>query len=84
MAESGLSCAELVELVNDYLDGALAPADRSRFDEHLEECDGCRNYLEQMRITIGLTGRLRIADLSTSAQADLIAAFRSYRGNSPG
>jgi len=84
MAESDLSCAELVELVNDYLDGALPPTDRFRFDEHLEECDGCRNYLEQMRMTIGLTGRLRVADLSTRARADLIAAFRGYRGNSPG
>jgi len=84
VAESDLSCVELVEFVNDYLDEALPPAERVRFDEHLEECDGCRNYVEQMRITIGLTGRLRVSDLSESARADLIAAFRGFRANSPG
>ena len=84
MAEDDLSCAELVELVNDYLDEALPHADRIRFDEHLDVCAGCRNYLDQMRTTIGLTGRLRVADLSADARADLVAAFRGYRTGSPG
>lgn len=84
MAENDLSCAELVELVNDYLDDAMPAHERIRFDEHLEECDGCRNYLEQMRTTIGLTGHLRVADLSARARADLISAFRGFRTDSPG
>jgi hypothetical protein len=84
MAEDELSCAELVELVNDYLDEALSSPDRLRFDEHLDVCEGCRNYLEQMRLTVALTGRLRVGDLSAGARADLIAAFRGYRTDSPG
>ena len=84
MAEGDLSCAELVELVNDYLDEALPPTERLRFDAHLDESEGCRNYVGQLRITIGLTGRLRISDLSAAARADLISAFRGYRGISPG
>jgi len=84
MAEDDLSCLELVELVNDYLDEALPPLERIRFDEHLAVCEGCRNYLAQMQTTIGLTGRLRVADLSPAARADLIAAFRGFRTDSPG
>jgi anti-sigma factor RsiW len=53
MAED-MSCQELVELVTDYLEDALAPADRARFDAHLADCPGCTNYLEQMRATIAL------------------------------
>lgn len=84
MAEDDLSCAELVELVNDYIENALPDAERVRFEQHLEVCAGCRNYLEQMTTTIGLTGRLRIADLSPEARSNLIAAFRGYRSGSPG
>ena len=79
-----LNCAELVELVSDYIDGALALDDRLRFEEHLTICSGCANYLDQMRTTIALSGRLRVDDLSPEARADLVHAFRGWRANSPG
>jgi len=79
-----LTCAELVELVSDYIEGALALCDRVRFEEHLTICTGCANYLDQMRTTIALTGRLRVDDLSPEVWADLVDAFRGWRANSPG
>ena len=54
-----MTCQELVELVTEYLEGALPASDRRRFDEHLAECPHCVAYLDQMRITIRLVGRLR-------------------------
>jgi anti-sigma factor RsiW len=59
MSEQELSCKEVVEIVNDYLEGVMSPHDRARFDAHLSICDGCTNYLEQMRETIRLTGMLK-------------------------
>jgi len=53
-----LTCKELVELVTDYLEGALSAETRKRFDDHLEGCPFCRIYLEQMRQTIGALGQL--------------------------
>jgi anti-sigma factor RsiW len=79
-----LTCAELVELVSDYIDGALAPDNRVRFEEHLAICSGCVNYVNQMRTTIALSGRLRVDDLSPDVRADLVDAFRGWRANSPG
>ena len=79
-----LTCAELVELVSDYVEGALPPAERASFEEHLTVCEGCVNYLDQMRTTIALTGRLRSDDLSPEVQAELVDAFRGWRANSPG
>jgi anti-sigma factor RsiW len=79
-----LSCVELVELVTDYLEGVLPPTERSRFEAHLADCDGCVNYIDQMRTTIEVTGRLRVDDLSAEVQADLVSAFRAWHENSPG
>jgi anti-sigma factor RsiW len=74
-----LSCQELVELVTDYLDGALPSAERARFDAHIADCDGCRAYLEQIRVTIRLSGTLRFEQLDPSAEEALLEAFRDWK-----
>ena len=77
-----LSCSELVELVTDYLDGALAPADRARFDAHIAKCANCTAYVEQFRETIRLTGRLHEDDVEPAARAALLDAFRDWNATS--
>jgi anti-sigma factor RsiW len=73
-----LSCQELVELVTDYFEGAMAPEERERFEAHLAECPGCDIYLEQMRATIALARAS--AELEQRPEtAALRAAFRDYR-----
>ena len=74
-----LSCQELTELVTDYLEGALAPAERSRFEEHLAECGNCEIYLEQIRATVRMTGTLTPDELSPEAEQALLHAFRNWR-----
>src|SRR4051812_1491974 len=63
-AVEALSCQELVELVTDYLEGALAPGDLRRFEEHIAGCGKCTTYLAQMRETIRVTGTLTPDDVS--------------------
>jgi anti-sigma factor RsiW len=77
-----LSCRELVELITDYLEGALAPADAARFEGHLDGCDGCHAYVEQMRQTIAGLGHLPPESLSPEAERELLAAFREWRSGS--
>jgi predicted anti-sigma-YlaC factor YlaD len=74
-----LSCQELVELVTEYLEGAMTPEDRARFDDHLAACGNCRDYLDQMRTTIRLTGSLTPAAMSAEAERELLDAFRNWR-----
>ena len=74
-----LSCQELVELVTDYLEEALPEDERQRFQEHLNACNNCRRYLEQMRTTLRLTGKLAQSSLSPEAEEALLDAFRSWR-----
>jgi anti-sigma factor RsiW len=77
-AATDLECRELVELVTDYLEDELPPAERERFEAHLAECEGCERHLEQMRVTIRLTRRA--ADLQTRPEiGPLLHAFRGYK-----
>ena len=78
------TCAELVEFVTDYLDDALSVAERTRFEQHLVICEGCVNYLDQMRTTVALTGRLRVDDLSPEVTGELLEAFRGWHRIHPG
>jgi anti-sigma factor RsiW len=80
----GITCRELVRIITDYLEDALAPNDRERFDAHLAACSGCRAYLEQMRAVISLTGRLAEEDIAPPAREPLLAAFRGWRERSAG
>ena len=81
MSTQGLSCHEVVELVTDYLEGALAPDLRARVEEHLAGCDGCTRYLEQMRETIRLTGMLTEEQIPDDQRSALLDAFRSWSGS---
>ena len=48
-------------------------------EEHLADCEGCTAYLEQLRVTIGLSGRLSEEAVSPEAMAPLLEAFRAWR-----
>jgi anti-sigma factor RsiW len=74
-----MSCKELVELVTDYLEGRLSPAEVRRFEEHLELCPGCVTYVDQIRATIAVAGSVREADLPPGAADTLLAEFRDWK-----
>lgn len=75
-----LTCAQLVELVTDYLEQRLSGEDTERVEEHLAFCDGCSTYLDQMRSLIAATGRLRETDLPPELEERLMDAFRGWSG----
>jgi anti-sigma factor RsiW len=78
----GLTCQELVELVTDYLDGAMSRADRARFEAHIAACANCREYLAQFQQTIALTGMLKEDDVDPAARDALLAQFGEWRNAS--
>jgi predicted anti-sigma-YlaC factor YlaD len=75
-----LACQELVELVTDYLERALPPETAALFEQHLNFCDGCQAYLDQMRATIATLGRIELEDVPPEARDRLMDAFRHWRG----
>jgi predicted anti-sigma-YlaC factor YlaD len=75
-----MPCRELVEVITDYLENALAERDRLRFEAHLAECDACRDYVDQFEQTIALSGRVEPEQLPPGVQDELLSAFRAWRG----
>ena len=73
-----MDCNELVELVTAYLDGALDAETRASFEEHLLDCDGCGNYLEQFRVTIATVGTIGSGELDPHYRSRLIETFRDW------
>lgn len=76
---SALVCEKAVELVTDYLEGALPAAERVRFQAHLAACPHCAEYLAQMRTTLRVLGRIEPEDLDPGARDDLVALYRRWR-----
>jgi anti-sigma factor RsiW len=75
-----LDCQDLVELVTDYLDGALPPERRRVFDAHLSDCDGCVHHLEQFRIAIRLSrAAADVLEVPIETMSVLEQAFRAKR-----
>lgn len=74
-----LVCQQAVELLTDYLDGALSRRQRRRLEQHLEGCPNCSAYLDQIRTTIRLTGAVDVDALSPEAVDDLTALYRRWR-----
>lgn len=79
MSHESMDCDELVELVTAYLDGSLDPDTRARFDEHLLDCDGCENYLQQFRSTVATLGAIRDDEIEPAFRDKLLDAFRDWR-----
>ncbi len=77
-APGGISCRELVELVTDYLEGALSEPLRARFEMHLAACLGCAAYLDQMRATLATLGDLAEDGVLSDVRDRLLEAFRTW------
>jgi anti-sigma factor RsiW len=74
-----VSCQEVVELVTDYLEGALPAEQAALFEQHLNFCDGCDWYVDQLRTTIATVGRIAPEEVPPEMRTRLLAAFRDRR-----
>lgn len=74
-----MSCKELVELVTEYFEETLSLAQRERFEAHLGTCSGCTNYLQQMRQTVRVLGKLTEEAIAPQAREELLQIFKSWK-----
>jgi anti-sigma factor RsiW len=75
-----LVCRQAVQLMTDYLDGALSNPQARRFERHLVGCPHCTEYLNQLRVTIAVSAKIG-ADPSVDQETRqaLIAMYRAWR-----
>ena len=78
-SDQHITCQEVVELVTDYLERELDVAETSLFEEHLNFCDGCVTYVDQMRVTIDTAGHIAEHDLPDETRDKLMTAFRDWK-----
>jgi hypothetical protein len=78
MTESSerITCQELTELVNDYVEGALGAHEMALFEQHLNFCDGCDWYVDQIHVTVTAVGRIEETDIPLQVRDRLLDAFR--------
>ena len=74
-----LVCREAIELLTEYLEGTLPRRRRRRLKAHLDVCPNCSAYLEQIRMTIRLSGSIQPEDLSPRALDELTELYRRWR-----
>jgi anti-sigma factor RsiW len=78
-----LVCQQAVELVTEYLEGALSRRDRRAYERHLEACDGCEAYLDQVRAVLVAEGTVGPEALDDATLAALVDLFHATRGDRP-
>ncbi|MEO8264502.1 MAG: zf-HC2 domain-containing protein [Ilumatobacteraceae bacterium] len=83
MIHDTFDCKMLVELVTDWLEGALPEPTRSELELHVATCAGCIAYVEQMRTTQAALARLESVEAieppEPGVRDEMLAVFRARR-----
>jgi predicted anti-sigma-YlaC factor YlaD len=85
MAEPGsgrgrdYTCQEIVGLASDYLEGAMTPEQMTTFEVHLNFCDGCFRFVDQVRETAAVAGALPEDEIPEELRLNVLAAFRDWK-----
>lgn len=81
MTPRDVACNELVELLTEYLEGALPAGEVAAVQAHLQDCDLCQTHLDQLRTTITALGSVPTPTLAGDSIDALLVAFSArHRG----
>jgi anti-sigma factor RsiW len=80
-----MKCREFVEFLMEYLEGALAEGELCVFEEHIEDCPACVNYLATYRETVRLGKGICApdAEVPPDVPEELVQAILSARVRRP-
>jgi predicted anti-sigma-YlaC factor YlaD len=72
-----MRCSSCEPLLDEYLEGLVSPAVRTRLDEHLAECRSCRDLLAELRVIDALLIQPRRIDPAPNFTFAVMAEVRS-------
>jgi hypothetical protein len=78
--EHGYTCKEVVDLTAEFVEGAMPREQAARFEMHLNFCDGCYTFIDQIRATAASAARLPEEHVPEETKTKLLAAFRDWKG----
>jgi predicted anti-sigma-YlaC factor YlaD len=73
------TCQEVVELATEYLEGAMTLEQMTAFELHLNFCDGCFRFLDQVRTTAAMARVLPEEEIPDEMKGKLLQAFNDWR-----
>lgn len=73
-----MTCEQITRAAGDYLERRLRLRERLLFVMHIAMCKGCRNYVEQFRITLAALKAVPRPAVS-EVSPELIERFRQER-----
>jgi hypothetical protein len=77
--EHGYTCQEVVDIAAEYVEGAMAPSEATLFELHLNFCDGCFTFIDQIRETASIAGHLSEEQVPDDMKLKLLTAFRDWK-----
>jgi len=73
-------CMSGVELLMEYLEGALAPDVRVAIEAHVAGCSRCDAFITSYRETPRIVREATRMEMPAELEASLLAALRAARG----
>ena len=74
-----MTCAEVVALCSEYVEGRMPFGRRLSFQLHLGICSLCRRYVRQMKVARATLGHLPDTPPSPEVAEALMHHFRSWK-----
>ncbi len=73
-----MKCEELLNLLNEYVDGTVDPAICVEFERHMAGCNACQVVVDNIRQTISIYRAGEPLELPTEFRERLHAALRAH------
>lgn len=77
-------CRSGVELLMEYMEGALAQDVRAAIEAHVAGCPRCEAFIASYRETPRIMREATSVEMPADLEASLLAAIRAARGGAPG
>lgn len=71
-----MNCEELLQMLNDYVDGEIDPAVCTEFETHLQGCNPCQIVVDTIRKTITLYQNERMYELPIAFRQKMHTTLR--------
>lgn len=71
-----MKCEDMLQLLNEYVDGEIDPAVCEEFEQHLQGCNPCQIVIDNIRKTITLYKGETVYELPTEFRKRMHSALR--------
>ena len=75
----GPECVALFATLSEYLDGELTPGACAEVQDHMADCERCRDFLESLRRAVAHVASTDAPELPENLKRDILSAYARAR-----